>query len=116
MGIRVEFNPDLTLRNISHFKSGERKEAECIPEVLEVSKVYPFLKKDQRNYWLHGEIPLLETQGNEILSRPKASVIIKEATHILENNHVYTKGFYEVVEVYTDDTIHFEGFSKVGSS
>jgi hypothetical protein len=115
MGIVVEFNPDLALRNISEFKNGNRKEPECIPEKLEEGKIYPFLKKDQRNYWLFGEIPLVETKGNQVLSRPKASVVILEATHFLENNEVFTKGKYKVVEVFKDDKIHFEGMDKVGT-
>ena len=113
MGIQVEFNPDLALRNISEYKNGNRKIEECIPEKLENGKVYPFLKKGQRNYWLFGEVPLLETKGNQKLSRPKASIIILEATHFIENKEVYTKGKYKVVEVFNDDKIHFEGFKRV---
>jgi len=45
MGIKVEYNPDLTLRNISEFHKGNRKIEECIPENLEAGKIYPFLKK-----------------------------------------------------------------------
>ncbi len=86
---------------------------ECIPENLETGKIYPFLKRDQRLYWLHGEIPLIETKGNEVLSGPKASVIILEATHFLDNNEVWTKGKYKVVEVFKDDKIYFDGFSKI---
>lgn len=115
MGIKVEFNPDLALRDISEFKKGARKEEECIPENLEVGKVYPFLKKDQRNYWLFGEIPLLQTKGSEVLSRPKASIQILEATHFLENNEMFTKGKYRVIEVFKDDKIYFEGVDRVGS-
>ena len=59
MGIQVEFNPDLALRNISEFTSGNRKESECIPENLQTGETYDFLKHGQRNYWLEGEIPLL---------------------------------------------------------
>ena len=114
MGIKVEFNPDLALRNISEFKAGNRAIEECIPENLESGKIYPFLKKEQRNYWLFGEIPLLETRGNQDLSRPKASIIISEATHFIENNEVWTKGKYRVVEVFNDDDIHFEGFDRIG--
>jgi hypothetical protein len=114
MGIKVEFNPDLALRNISEFKAGNRKIEECIPENLEIGKIYPFLKKEQRNYWLFGEIPLIETMGNENLSRPKASIIILEATHFVENNEVWTKGKYKVIEVFNDENIHFEGFDIVG--
>jgi len=114
MGIKVEFNPDLALRNISEFKNENRKEEECIPENLEAGKVYNFLKKDQRNYWLYGEIPLIETKGNEVLSRPKASIIILEATHFLKDREIYTKGNYKVVEVFDDNKIHFEGFEKAG--
>ena len=114
MGIKVEFNPDLALRNISEFKAGNRKIEECIPENLEIGKIYPFLKKEQRNYWLSGEIPLIEIRGNENLSRPKASIIILEATHFVENNEVWTKGKYKVIEVFNDDDIHFEGFDRIG--
>lgn len=114
MGIKVEFNPDLALRDISEFKKGVRQEKECIPENLEVGNVYDFLKKDQRNYWLFGEIPLLETKGNSILSRPKASIIILEATHYLVNDEIYTKGKYKVIEIFKDDQIYFEGFARSG--
>lgn len=114
MGIQVEFNPDLALRNISVYKSGERQIEECIPEKIEAGQVYNFLKKGQRNYWLMGEIPLLETQGNANLSKPKASIIIVEASHFLKEKEVYTKGKYKVIEVYDDDgAIHFNGFAKV---
>ncbi len=88
MGIVVEFNPDLALRTIAEFKAGNRKEEECIPDPLEVSQTYSFLKKDQRIYWLHGELPLVETRGNQKLSRPKASVVILEATHFLDSGEV----------------------------
>jgi len=113
MGIQVEYNPDLALRDIGHFESGERKVEECIPSALEAGKTYAFLKKGQRLYWLHGEIPLLRTEGSEKLSRPIASVVITWAQHFLIDGVVYTKGEYEVVEVFDDDNIHFEGYAKV---
>lgn len=114
MGIKVEYNPDLALRNISEFQKGSRKIEECIPENLEVGKVYDFLKKDQRNYWIYGEIPLVETKGSEIVSRPKAGILLLEVTHFLENGEVYTKGKYKVVEVFKDDKVNFEGFERIG--
>ena len=113
MGIRVEFNPDLALRNISEYKNGKRKIEECIPENLQSGETYPFLKADQRNYWLEGEIPLLETKGNGVLSSPLAAVKILEATHIIENGKLYKKGKYQVTEVFTDSAAHFNGFSKI---
>lgn len=113
MGIQVEYNPDLALRNIFEYKNGKRKLEECIPENIEVGKIYPFLKKDQRNFWFFGEIPLLETNGNQVLSRPKASIIIIEATHFEEGGKMYTKGKYKAVEVFKDDKIYFEGFNKI---
>ncbi len=115
MGIKVEFNPDLALRNISELKNGNRKVEECIPENIEAGKIYNFLKKEQRNYWLFGEIPLVETKGNEILSRPKASIIILEVTHFLDNGEIYTKGKYKVVEIFKGDKIQFEGFDRTGA-
>ncbi len=114
MSIIAEYNPDLALRNISEFKKRKRKKEECIPENLQVGKVYPFLKKGQRHYWFYGEIPLLETKGHQKLSRPKASIIILEATHFLEKGEMYTKGKYKVTEVFEDDKIHFEGLNKLG--
>ena len=113
MGIITEYNPDLALRNISEFKEGRRKEEECIPENLKAGEIHSFLKKGQRNYWLEGEVPLLETKGDQKLSRPMASIIILEATHFLEKGEVYTKGKYKVIEVFGDNKIHFEGFNKL---
>ena len=83
MGIQVEYNPDLALRNISE-------------------------------YWLFGEIPLIATKGNEILSRPIAGILIKEATHFIENGEVYTKGKYEAIEVFKNNKIYFECFDRIG--
>lgn len=114
MGIKVEFNPDLALRNISEFNNGNRKKEECIPENIKAGDIYSFLKKEQRNYWLFGEIPLIETKGGEILSRPKASIIILEATHFILDGKIYTKGKYKVVEVFNDKNVHFECFDPVG--
>lgn len=115
MGIPVEFNPDLALRNHSEFEKKNRLEEECIPKKLEKGKIYDFLKKGQRNYWLFGEIPLLETKGNQILSRPIASIIIIEAIHFLKNNEIYTRGRYRVVDVFSpkDKRINFEGFARL---
>ncbi|HBP01091.1 MAG: hypothetical protein UY41_C0001G0007 [Candidatus Moranbacteria bacterium GW2011_GWE1_49_15] len=108
MGIAVEFNPDLALRDISEHKAGRRRKEECIPENLEEGKIYDFLKKDQRNYWLRGEIPLIETKGGEVLSRPRASIIILEATHFLESGEIWTRGKYRVIKVLDSKTIYFE--------
>jgi len=56
---------------------------------------------------------LLETEGNQVLSRPKASVIILEAIHFLDNGEVFTRGTYKVVEAFNDDKVHFDGFGKL---
>jgi len=113
MGIQVEYNPDLALRNILEYKNGHRTLEECIPENLEAGKIYQFLKNGQRNFWFFGEIPLVETKGKQVLSRPKASIIILEAVHFVDGGQIYTKGRYKVIEVFRDDKIYFEGFSKV---
>jgi hypothetical protein len=113
MGIAVEFNPDLALRNISEFKNGKRKIEECIPEPLEVGKVYDFLKKEQRLYYLLGEIPLLETKGNGILSQPIASIIILDATHFEENGQIFTKGKYRVIKIISSGEIYFNSYGIV---
>ncbi|HBH46310.1 MAG: hypothetical protein A2445_04350 [Candidatus Jacksonbacteria bacterium RIFOXYC2_FULL_44_29] len=128
MGIQIEFNPDLALRNISEYQKGRRQKSECIPVPLAKGRVYDFLKKGQRNYWFGGspakickakfrlgEVPLLETKGNQKLSRPKASIKIIEATHFIKNGEVWTRGKYKVVEVFNDDQVHFEGLARVSS-
>jgi len=113
MGIIVEFNPDIALRNISEFGEGKRKIEECIPKPLEINKTYDFLKEGQRCYWLEGELPLLETKGRGNLSKPKASIVILEATHFKENNKTYTKGKYKVIKIISEDEIYFNGINKV---
>lgn len=117
MGIEVEFNPDLALRDISDYKSGKRKIEECVPDPLEEGGVYDFLKKGQRLYylsdselWAKGQIPLMKTTGNEHLSRPIASVKILEVTHFLVHGQCYTKGKFQVIHVFDplNPSIHFE--------
>jgi hypothetical protein len=103
------------LRGYSEFEKGNRKEEECIPKNLEAGKVFDFLKKDQRNYWLFGEIPLRETKGNQVLGKPIASVIILEATHFLEGKEMFTRGKYKVVDVFdpNDKTPKFDGLDRI---
>ena len=113
MGILIEFNPDLALRNISEFNAGNRKIEECIPFPLEINKIYNFLKEGQRCYWLEGELPLLETKGTGNLSKQKASIIILEATHIKENGKTLTKGKYKVIKIIEEDEIYFNGINKI---
>lgn len=112
MGIKVEFNPDLALRK---YRTPNRLEEECLPEEIFKGEIYEFLKEGQRNYWLDGELPLVETKGNEQLSRPLASIIILEATHFKKEGKTYTRGLYQVKEVYDidDSKIHFEGINKL---
>lgn len=114
MGIAVEFNPDLALRNIKEYEEGKRRKEECIPINLKAGKIYNFLKSGQRNYWLDGELPLLETKGNAKLSRPIASIIILESTHFKDKDGTWTKGEYKVVEVFNDNEIKFESYARVG--
>jgi hypothetical protein len=122
MGISVEFNPDLALRDISEFKAGRRKIEECVPENLEAGKEYEFLKKGPRLYYLSdsefwggGQMPLCKTGGDENLSRPIASIKILEFTQFLENGEVWTKGKYKVIEVFdlNDKEIHFEACKRI---
>lgn len=115
MGIPVEFNPDLALRNISEFKAGRRKIEECIPENLEVGKIYDFFKKEQRIYYLKGDVSLIETTttgGN--FSKSHANVNILEVTHFIENGEVCTRGKYKVIEVLeVDNNLPFEKCSMI---
>ena len=107
-----EFNPSLALR-----ESGTkgRLEEECVPAKLRPGVKYEFLKSGQRNYWIEGEVPLVITKGNQEISRPIASIMILEVKHFLNKGQTYTRGRYEVCEVYdpNDPTIHFEGMEKV---
>lgn len=114
MGIAVEFNPDLALRNIKEYKNGNRQKSECIPAELRAGKIHDFLKSGQRNYWLEGELPLLETKGNQKLSRPIASIQILEAMHFKDKKGLWTKGKYKVVEVFKGKEIKFESYARVG--
>jgi hypothetical protein len=122
MGIQVEFDPDLALRDYQEFLNGARKEEECIPNNLVTGKEYAFLKKGLRLYWLSddpewesGEIPLCTTFGSQKLSRPIASVKIIEVTHFLQNSEPYTKGRYKIIEIFDKDdkTIKFENCKRI---
>lgn len=122
MGIKVEFNPDLALRDISEYKNGKRKLEECIPENIEAGKIYDFLKSGQRlfyisenEFWGKGQIPLCRTSGDEKLSRPLASIKILESTHFLLSEKCYTKGKYKVIEIFneSDSKIHFEACKRI---
>jgi len=114
MGIEVEFNPDLALRSIEQYRNGTRSLEECIPDPLKVGSAYDFLKQGQRNYWLLGEIPLVQTEGQGNLSRPLASIVIIEATHFLKEEKPYTRGTYQVIAVFdpSDSTVHFEAMER----
>jgi len=111
MGIKVEFNPDLALRDIAEYKSGKRKKDECIPEKLSVGKIYNFFKKEQRIYWFEGEISLIETTTKGgAFSEPLANVKLVEVTHFIEKGEVCTKGKYKVVKVFkTDEKVFVKG-------
>ncbi|MFH1308229.1 MAG: hypothetical protein ABIH72_05230 [archaeon] len=117
MGIQVEFNPDLALRE---FGTPGKKPEQCLPEKLEPGQVYPFLKKGQRLFWLSedeewakGELPLYKTKGDGKFSRPIASIKIIEVTHFIEHKDIWTKGKYKVIEVLTGDKINFEGMKRI---
>ena len=113
MGITIEFNPDLALRDYSEFEKGNRKEEECVPKNLEKGKVYSFLKKGQRVFWFSGELALLKTKGNQELSNPIASIRIIEAIHFLENEEVFTRGKYKVIDVFSDNSVKFNWVKRV---
>jgi len=104
MGIQIEFNPDLALRNIAEFKAGRRKIEECIPEKLAIGKTYSFLKNEQRIYYMKGDVALIETTkegGN--FSQPRAVVKILEVMHFVKKGEVYTKGKYKVLKIFKID-------------
>ena len=112
MGISTEFNSDLALRKAG---TDGRKRGECIPADIREGKVYSFLKRGQRNYWLEGEIPLRTTEGNQRLSRPLAAITILYVTHHLINGEIYSEGKYKVEKIFNpeDPRIHFEGMERI---
>ncbi|MBT4135514.1 hypothetical protein HOD75_03470 [archaeon] len=119
MGIQIEFNPDLALRE---YGTPDREESECLPKTLIKGETYNFLKKGQRIFWLtdneywnKGEMPLVITKGNQILSKPIASIKIIEVTHFLFEREPYTKGKYKVIEVFDpyDKEIKFESYKRI---
>ncbi|HLA23378.1 MAG TPA: hypothetical protein VJZ93_02475 [Candidatus Nanoarchaeia archaeon] len=97
MGIKVEFNSELALRN---FGEEGRLPSECLPKELDIGTKHFFTKKGQRNYFLEGEIPLVRTNGNGEISGPLANVKILEVSHFLRKGEPYTRGVYEVISVY----------------
>jgi hypothetical protein len=122
MGIQVEFNPDLALRDIAELKAGRRKIEECIPDPLEKGKIYEFLKKGQRLYffsddefWRKGEVSLAQAYGDGRCSRPLASIKFLEVTHFLDNGEVWSKGKYQVMDIFdiNDPAIHFEVTKRI---
>lgn len=122
MGIQIEFNPDLALRDIAEYKKGKRKKEECVPEKMKEGKIYPFLKSGQRVYWFNdddfwsrGEMPLVKTTGTGNVSRPVASIKILEATHFLDGGKVFTKGEYKIISVFNPQSpkINFESLRRV---
>lgn len=108
MGIKVEFNPDLALRDIGEFKKGKRKKEECIPEKLKTGKVYNFLKKEQRIYWFEGEVSLIETASKGgSFSQSVANVQFVEVTHFMQDGEVWTRGKYKVLEIFNVEKTEF---------
>ncbi|MFA7209075.1 MAG: hypothetical protein WC120_02200 [Parcubacteria group bacterium] len=108
MGVKVEFNPDLALRDIAEFKKGRRKGEECVPEKLKAGKIYDFLKKEQRIYWFEGEVSLIKTvdKGGSF-SQPVANVELVEVTHFMQDGEVWTRGKYKVLEVFNMEKAEF---------
>lgn len=102
MGIKVEFNPDLALREYSEFERGNRLEEECVPKQLKIDTQYSFLKKSQRNYYLEEDelVPLVTTIGNQQISKPIANIQILEVTHFLKDGEIWSRGEYIVKEIY----------------
>lgn len=113
MGIETITNFVLALRHHDECRIGRRGADECIPERLLSGQSYDFRKKGQRLFLMTEEIPLVETFGNEHISRPLASIRMAEVTHFVENHEVWTRGRYLVVEVFKDDAVHFDGMIRI---
>jgi len=114
MGINVEFTPDLCLRSIEESRNGSRGIEECLPENIREGESYPYLKKGQRHFFLQYEMPLRETKGGGVLSRPLAAVMIREATHFMTEGEIWTRGTYAVSKVIEPGEIYFDGLEPIG--
>lgn len=99
MGIKVEFNTDLTLR--AH-GTEDRSRIECLPKVLKKGDTYRFLKEEQRIYNIEDKIPLKETTGNQQVSQTLVEITIIELTHFIHDKKPYTKVFYRIIETYPE--------------
>lgn len=97
MGVKVEFNQELTLRA---YGTENRRPDECLPLELRAGRIHPFFKEGQRIYCVGTTLDLHETKGNQQVSHPLAKIVIRELTHISEGGLVWTRGQYEVKEVY----------------
>jgi len=76
MGILVEFNPDLALRNISEYKTGKRQLAECIPADIKVWQNLPLFKKKARGIigW-KGNCPYWKQKDRKNFPAPKPALL-----------------------------------------
>jgi len=113
MGIQSISNFVLALRNYEEARSCRRSLDECIPERLVSGESYNFRKKGQRLFLMTEEIPLVETLGNQHISRPLASIRMIEVTHFVDNFEVWTRGRYLVIETFNDDKTHFDGVTRI---
>ena len=111
MGIQVEFNPDLALRDISHHREGKRSLEECLPKLLREGATHHFKKKGQRNYYFLEPVPLLETK--EINDYPPSSRRYYSGSNSLLKRIMYTKGRYRIEKVFDPASleVYFEGMN-----
>jgi hypothetical protein len=94
MGIKVEFNPDLCLRE---FGTEGRDLAECVPPVMTTGTFFQFLKEGQRCFWFEGPVDLRITKGNGNFGDPIAQVRIINASHHIRDGKVWTEGLARIL-------------------
>lgn len=92
MGIQVEFNPDLALRNISEFKSGKRKIEECIP--INLKKGDANVAGEKTNY--HVIIDATVKEG-EIID-----------AHVLHDGNTYNFRLVDNPKIFTNGEFSFQ--------
>lgn len=107
----VEYNSYLVL--YPYGTQGKSAE-ECLPEELEVGKIYEFLKKGYQNYEIGKAVPLFDKMHvlNMTPPRPIAAVSILTPTPILnESNEIWTSVFYGVHALLNHQELknHFNG-------
>lgn len=99
MGVPVEFNAVLALRDAAESINEQRHVDEYLPDHPKVGQEYGFRKCGQRIYQLGVPLSLLTTAGDNKTMQKVGTAVIIEARHIMEEDHVLTIGRYRILKL-----------------